>query len=52
MRWILAGPVCTACYGIGRFFYMTVSEFWQPLIMFWAGTAYMLLWTAVIDRLR
>jgi TM2 domain-containing membrane protein YozV len=52
MKWIIAGIICAVCFGAGRFFYEYASDFWQPLIMYWAGIADMLLWAIVSERMR
>ena len=52
MKWLLSGVVGVACYGSGLFLYGNVSEFWQPLVMFWAGIADMLIYAAISEGMR
>ena len=52
MKWLLSGVVCVACYGAGLYFYGIVPSFWQPLIMFWAGIADMLIYAAISEGMR
>jgi len=52
MKWLLSGVVCVACYGAGLYFYGIVSPFWQPLVMFWAGIADMLIYAAISEGMR
>jgi hypothetical protein len=47
MKWLWCGLVCAVSFGVSRYLYDGASEFWQPLVMFWAGMAIVWLQRAV-----